>query len=93
MRIPRAWVPIISRNIIDNLISRELIELNLSFDEALQKTEEIILDELLVEDRLNDEVREILKAHEDEIEKKHLDYKKLFEMTKKKFVKERNIIL
>jgi hypothetical protein len=47
----------------------------------------------MVEDRINDEVRQILKKFEPEIEKGRLDYRKLFDMTKQKIVKERNVIL
>jgi uncharacterized protein len=51
------------------------------------------MEELMVEDRINDEVRQILKKFEPEIEKGRLDYRKLFDMTKQKLVRERNVIL
>lgn len=57
------------------------------------ETEEILMEELTVEDRLNEEVREILKAHAGEIEKGRMDYRKLFELTKQKLVRERNLVL
>ena len=47
----------------------------------------------MVEDRLNEEVRQILKKFEPEIEKGRLDYRRLFDMTKQKIVKERNVII
>jgi hypothetical protein len=46
-----------------------------------------------VEDRLNEEVREFLKGHASEIEKGRLDYRRLFDLTKQKLVKERNLVL
>jgi hypothetical protein len=52
-----------------------------------------MLEELTVEDRLNEEVREMLKKFEPEIEKGRLDYRKLFDLTKQKLVKERNLVL
>lgn len=93
MRIPRSWIKPIAIRIIKNLISKEFVEPLASEETLIQVTESIILDELLVEDRLNEEVREILKKYESEIEKGRLDYRKLFELTKQKLVKERNIIL
>jgi hypothetical protein len=51
------------------------------------------MDELMAEDRINDEVREILRKHNSEIERGKVDYRKLFELTKRKIVKERNLIL
>jgi hypothetical protein len=93
MRIPKSWVPFISKRIIENLISKELISSNILIEKLILQAEEIILDELMVEDRLNEEVKEILKSHAYEIEKGKLDYRKLFELTKQKLVKERNLIL
>ncbi len=61
---------------------------------ASEIVEELInKEELMVEDRLNDEVREMLKQFDSEIEKGRLDYRRLFDMTKKKLVRERNIII
>ncbi len=93
MRIPKSWIKPIARRIINNLLSKDLIEPLAPQETLLEVTAEIILDELMVEDRLNEEVREILKKFEPEIEKGRLDYRKLFELTKQKLVKERNIIL
>lgn len=93
MRIPKSWIKPIARRIITNLISKDLVEPLTSQETLVEVTESIVLDELMVEDRLNEEVREILKKYESEIEKGRLDYRKLFELTKQKLVKERNIIL
>lgn len=93
MRIPKSWVPIISKKILDNLIKKDLIEPNIPLNELEKEIESLMLDELMIEDRLNEEVREILKKYDAEIEKGRLDYRKLFEMTKQKLVKERNIVL
>ncbi len=93
MRIPKSWVPSISKRIVDNLIKKELIDSNVSVDNLIAETEKLLLAELMAEDRLNDEVRQLLKKYETEIEKGRLDYRKLFDMTKQKLVRERNIIL
>jgi hypothetical protein len=93
MRIPKSWVPALTKQIMEGLLKKGLIKLNIPEEQARVVFEELILDELMVEDRLNAEVREILKRYESEIEKGHLDYRRLFELTKQKLVKERNIIL
>ena len=93
MRIPKNWVSIIAKRIIENLINKEMAEPTIPVNTLIEETEKIMLDELMVEDRLNEEIRQILKKYESDIEKGRLDYKKLFEMTKQKLVKERNIIL
>ncbi|GLI53814.1 DUF507 family protein [Thermodesulfovibrio yellowstonii] len=93
MRIPRNWIPYITNNIIENLLKKDMIEPMVSKEQLLQEAEQIILDELMVEDRLNEEIRELLKKYESEIERSKLDYRKLFEMTKQKLVKQRNLVL
>ena len=52
-----------------------------------------ILEELLVEDRLNVEVRQLLKAYEQDIERGQVDFQRMFTMVKSKLAKERGIIL
>ncbi len=47
----------------------------------------------MAEDRLNEEVRQLLKKYESEIAKGRLDFRKLFDMTKQKLVREKNIVL
>lgn len=93
MRIPRSWVPSLAEKIINNLISKELVRPAVSMEKLMLETEELILNELTVEDRLNEEVRELLKAHAFEIEQGRLDYRKLFELTKQRLLKERNLVL
>ncbi|MEN2994985.1 MAG: DUF507 family protein [Thermodesulfovibrio sp.] len=93
MRIPKTWIPYIASNIIENLLKKDMIEMMVPKEQLLKEAEQLILDELMVEDRLNEEIRELLKKYEAEIEKGKLDYRKLFEMTKQKLVKQRNLVL
>ncbi len=93
MRIPKNWVPILAQRIIDNLRSKKLIDITVPEKDLLDETERLIIDELMVEERLNEEVRQLLKNFESEIEKGRLDYRKLFEITKQKLIKERNIVI
>ncbi len=93
MRVPKSWVPILSRKVAENLISGEAVRITVPMDKFIAKTEEIIMEELTVEDRLNDEVRELLKKHSTDIERGRMDYRRLFELTKQKLVKERNLVL
>ena len=93
MRIPKTWVPLMAKKIVDNIISKRLIKPIVPSEKLLSETEELILNELTVEDRLNEEVREILRKHASEIEHGRIDYKRLFDLTKKKLVKERNLVL
>lgn len=93
MRIPKTWVPLLAKKITDNILSKNLVKPVAPQEKILSETAKLILDELTVEDRLNEEVREILKGHAPEIEKGRMDYRRLFELTKQKLVKERNLVL
>jgi hypothetical protein len=47
----------------------------------------------MVEDRLNDEVKDILRDHQDEMDKDNVDYSRMFTMVKTKLARERNLVL
>ena len=93
MRIPKTWVPPLAKKILDTLVEEELAEPAIAKEKLLEAMEAIIMEELSVEDRVNDEVREVLKKYETEIAKGRLDYRKLFDLTKQKLVKESNIVI
>jgi len=93
MRIPKTWVTVIVKEIMEELLKKDMIELQAPKEKVTEILNELMLEELMVEDRLNEEVREMLKKFDAEIAKGRLDYRKLFDLTKQKLVKERNIIL
>lgn len=93
MRIPKSWIPSLSKRIVDNLVAKELIEPVKAKDVLIEQTGNLLIEELMAEDRLHEEIRGMLKKYEQEIAKGKLDYRKLFDMTKQKLVKERNIVL
>ena len=86
-------MPLIAKKIAGDLLAEDLVEPLVAKAQFLAEVERLIMDELMAEDRVNDEVREILKKFSSDIEKGKLDYRKVFEMTKKKIVEERGIVL
>ncbi len=93
MRIPKSWVPILAKRITENLMQKGMVVLSVPEDKLLAKVEELITEELMLEDRLNDEVRLLLNKHTSDIERGRMDYRKLFDLTKQKLVRERNLVL
>lgn len=59
----------------------------------VEALDQAVTAELSIEDRLNSEVRQLLKAYEHQIETGQVDYQKMFTMIKQKLVRERGIIL
>lgn len=59
----------------------------------VDELERTIATELSVEDKLNAEVRDMLKAYTEQIESGQVDYQKMFTMIKTKLVRDRGIVL
>lgn len=59
----------------------------------VEQIDHAIFEELSVEDRLNAEVWQLLKAYEQDIERGQVDFQRMFTMVKSKLAKERGIIL
>ena len=92
MRLTKNQVEYIAYRITKELQEKELTD---SDDPAhmVRSLIAIMTEELLVEDRLNDEVREILTEHAEEMQRTNVEYREMFKMIKKKLARERKIIL
>jgi hypothetical protein len=93
MRIHRTWIAPLAKKIVETLFREELIVPDVTPAALVPRVEAIILADLSVEDRINDEVHAILARMDAAITGNKADYRKLFELTKQKIVKERDLIL
>jgi hypothetical protein len=93
MRIPKTWITPMCERIVDTLFREEMIIQDVEKKVLAAEVERILTEELLVEDRLNDEVRRMLGEHEGQIDRGGYDYRKLFDLTKHKLIRERGIIV
>src|SRR3972149_3365132 len=93
MRLSKEQVEKISRIVLDNLKAKGLIVFKVPEDAVFHRMVEIFLKDIKAEDDLDREVEEILKGHAREIEAGRMDYRKMFNLTKTKLVKERGIVL
>jgi len=78
--------------IVRNLLKEEKI----IADDRNKLTESLmnlITDEFQKEDKLDQEVREILNKHMEKIRNENIEYQTMFRMIKTKLAKERNIVL
>jgi hypothetical protein len=83
----------LAESLASRLSSEGYFELASTRHGLAQELERVITEELQVEDRLNVEVRQLMKAYEQDIERGGVDYQKMFTMIKSKLVKERGLIL
>ena len=93
MRLNKVRVSHLAVSVIERLQSSGLLQIQGKPEVVIQKLESAILSELQVEDRLNADVREMLKQFEREFAEGRADYQKMFTMVKQKLIKERGIIL
>lgn len=94
MRLRKEMIKRISGKIVERLEKRELIELLEAPANMLQaKLARAIEEDLMIEDRLNEEVKEILRDHQDEMDQDNIDYSRLFSLIKTKLARERNLVL
>lgn len=95
MKLSKERIVSLSKTLVNRLTRDQYIQIQIKRDAiaVMDTLKRIITDELMVEDRLNEEVRQILKVYEAQIDKGNLDYRTMFQMTKKQLVKDRGIIL
>jgi len=93
MRVNKEFVEILSKKIVESLMEKDLI----IWEESLGKLETIItgiiIEDLMVEDRLNEEVKTLLESKTEEYERSMMDYGRVFQMVKSKLARERGLIL
>jgi hypothetical protein len=78
--------------IVRNLFKEEKIIAE-SKNVLINDISNLITEEFLKEDKLDQEVREILNQHMEKIRKENIEYQTMFRMIKTKLAKERNIVL
>jgi uncharacterized protein len=93
MRLRREMIQYLSQAMARDLIDKGFIQVlgeRARVEELLRET---ITEELQVEDRLNDEVKDLLRAFSNEFSRGEADYHKMFTMVKRKLAQERGLIL
>lgn len=93
MRLSKERVRHMAESLVGRLQQEGHIELVGDRTALVAAVDQAITDELSVEDRLNAEVRQMLKAYDKQIEQGQVDYQKMFQMVKQKLVRERGLIL
>ena len=93
MRLRREEIDYVVWRIVRKLKEGGEMVLVGSEDEVAERIRSSVVGDLQVEDELNREVDEILKAHQSEILKESVDYRRMFQLIKNKLARERNLVL
>ncbi len=93
MRLQKELIDKISLKITQALIDGDF----LIWEERPEKLQaivnNIITEDLMIEDRLNEEIKMLLESRTKEYERDMMDYGRVFQMIKSKLVRERGLIL
>jgi uncharacterized protein len=92
MRLDAQEIEYLSRRIVKTLVADGKLEVD-SEPRVVADLARIITEELHVEDRLNEEVREVLSQHSSELERSDITYTEMFKMLKRKMAREKGIVL
>ena len=93
MRLTKELTEHLTKNIVKSFLDKELIIWEESPEKLQTIINGIITEDLMVEDRLNDEVKTLLDSKTEEYERSMMDYGRVFQMVKSKLVRERGLIL
>jgi hypothetical protein len=92
MRLTPNEIEYIARKIVKTLTTAGKLEVD-SESRVVESISKVITEEMQVEDRLNEEVREVLMQHASEMERSNVTYTEMFKMLKRKMAKEKGIVL
>jgi hypothetical protein len=92
MQLSKEYVSHMAFELVDKLIERDMIE-SRDPDQVVEIFRSLITDELSREDKLNEEVREILNQFNDTIQRDGISYQEMFRKVKNKLARDKKIIL
>jgi hypothetical protein len=92
MRLTADEIQFISRKIVKTLVAAERLEVD-NESRVVEGIARTIVDELAVEDRLNDEAREVLAQHMSQMERSDITYSEMFRKVKRELAKKKGIVL
>jgi hypothetical protein len=92
MQFPREYVSYMTRQVLKRLTAAGLIQYEQP--EYVQEVmTQVMLDELSVEDRINEEARKILEQHDEEMKQVGASYEEMFKKVKRQLVRDRKVVL
>ena len=92
MLISRDYITYMSREVVKRLVAEEMIETPKA-DVLTQTVRQAMAEELAVEDRLNEEARQILDKYSEEMRRTGASYQEMFKKVKNQLAHERKLIL
>jgi hypothetical protein len=92
MLIARDYVGYMAGEVVKRLLAAKMIETP-SADALAQRVRAVMQDEIGIEDRLNEEDREILTKHPEEMRRTGAQYQEMYKKLKGELARQRKLIL
>jgi hypothetical protein len=92
MLVSKEYVGYLARQVTKKLIDGEFIE-SKNLNSTVERVHTAMLEEMQLEDRINDEVRLILEAYQDEMQKTGASYQEMFKKVKQQLVQKYKAVL
>jgi len=92
MLLSRDYVGYMAKEVVKRLVAAKMIEVK-SLETTTQQVRGVMAEEITVEDRVNEEVREILAKHQDEMRDTGVSYQEMFKKVKAQIARQRKLIL
>jgi hypothetical protein len=92
MLLNRDFVSHMAAETVKKLVEGNLIETKAA-EAVTQRIRQAMMEELTVEDRVNDEVRNILIQHQDEMRRTGVSYQEMFKKVKAQIARDKKLIL
>lgn len=93
MKLRRDYIDFLGKRIVERLTEKGHLAPKVDPHEVQTFITQAIIDDLKVEDDLDAEVRKILEGYAKQMRQQNIQYHEMFQMIKRKLVKERNLVL
>jgi hypothetical protein len=92
MLLSRDYVGYMAKEVVKRLLAGQMIETK-NVENLTQQIRQVMADEVTIEDRINEEVREILARYSEEMRRTGASYQELYKKVKGQLARERKLIL
>jgi hypothetical protein len=92
MLLSRDYVGYMAKEVVKRLIAGKMIETK-NAENLTTQVRQVMSEEITVEDRLNEEVREILARYSEEMKRTGVSYQEMYKKVKGQLARERKLIL
>ena len=94
MLLNRDYVGHMASEVVKKLIEGNLVEIKeKDLDAVIARVRLRMMEEITVEDKVNEEVRNILTQYQDEMRRKGVSYQEMFKKVKGQIARDRKLIL